>query len=285
MTGRPSLPPTDGPLADVTALHLDKDREKSQQEYEIIRDAFMRLLEHWDNSAESLEILTDIITRRSASLIERVLDGLSLDFDRALVLLRNHNDFTTHTEREQRDILVAAIDNLVDFAAAGQYTLLRELPEQPDGNRYDEYEDICRRYNLTWAMQENEDVHYAAVMAAWWITVSSDTMLTFMTQGDERVRPWHEALEGVSYPKREFPSELIPPIEYACRCYLVAEGFGSVVGALPEGKPSFAVHPVFRESLCTGGRIFSGEHPYFRHPLPPPIQKIVRTIKQKFYLL
>ncbi|WP_418915407.1 hypothetical protein [Alistipes indistinctus] len=202
----------------MAALHLDKDREKSQQEYEIIRDAFVRLLDRWDNSAESMEILTDIIIHRSAFLVERAITGLSLDFEEALALLRNHNDFTTDTQRKQRDILLAAIDNLVDFAAA------------------------------------------------------------------ERVRPWHEALEGVSYPKREFPSELIPPIEYACRCYLVADGFGSVVGALPESKPSFAVHPVFRESLCTGGRIFSGEHPYFQRPLPPQIQKIVRNIKQKFYL-
>lgn len=268
----------------MVALHLDKEREKSRQQYEIIRDAFVRLLDSWDNSAESLEALTDIITHRSAFLVERVIAGMSLDFEEALALLRNHNDFTTSTQRQQRDILLAAIDNLVDFAAAEQYAMLRELPEELDESRYDEYEDICRRYNLIWAAQENEDALYAAAMAAWWITVSSDTMLTFMTQGDERVRPWHEALEGVSYPKSRFPSELIPPIEYACRCYLVDDGFGSVVGSLPEGKTTYEVHPVFRESLCTGGRIFSGEHPYFRHPLPPQIKEIVRNIKQKFYL-
>lgn len=263
---------------------MDKDREKSRQQYEIIRDAFVRLLDQWDNSAESLETLTDIIMHRAAFLIERVIEGMSLDFEEALALLRNHNDFTTDAQRQQRDILLAAIDNMVDFAAAGQYTMLRELPEELDESRYDEYEDICRRYNLTWAAQENEDVFYAAAMAAWWITVAEQTVLTFMTQGDERVRPWHEALEGVSYPKNAFPSELIPPIEYACRCYLVADGYGAVVGALPKGATAFEVHPVFRESLCKGGRIFSLEHPYFRHPLPPQIQKIVRNIKQKFYL-
>ena len=268
----------------MAAINPYSDREKSNREYEIIRAAFLKLLDRWDDSAENLETLTDIITNRSAFLIERVLSGMSLDFDEALTLLRNHNEFTTNTQRQQRDILVAAIDNLVDFAAAQQYSMLRELPDDPEESRYDEYEDVCRRYNLTWAAQENEDVFYAATMAAWWITVASDTMLTYMTQGDERVRPWHEALEGISYPKSQFPAELIPPIEYACRCYLVADGMGSVMGALPRQHAPLAVHPVFRESLCTGGRIFSDEHPYFSDPLPPKIQKIVKSIKQKFYL-
>lgn len=244
----------------------------------------MRLLDRWDNSAESLEIITDIITHRAAFLVERAIAGMSLDFEEALALLRNHNDFTTDAQRQQRDTLLAAIDNLVDFAAAQQCAMLRELPDVLDPNCYDEYEDTCRRFNLTWATQENEDVFYAATMAAWWITVSSDTMLTFMTQGDERVRPWHEALEGVSYPKNRFPAELIPPIEYGCRCFLVDDGLGAVTGSLATSPSSPAVHPVFRESLCTGGRIFSGEHPYFRYPLPPQIGKVVRNIKHKFFV-
>lgn len=269
----------------MVAIKLSYDREKSRREYEVILKAFLELLDRWNNSAESLEALTDIITNRAAFLIERVITGMSLDFDEALTILRNHNDFTSDTQRQQRDILVAAIDNLVDFAAAEQYAMLQELPKRPDESHYDQYECICKHYNLTWAAQENEDVLYAATMAAWWITVSSDAMLTYMTQGDERVRPWHAALEGVSYPKSEFPAELIPPIEYACRCYLVAEGIGAVAGSLPMSKTAPSVHPVFRESLCKGGRIFSDKHPYFRYPLPSHIQKIARDIKQKFFLL
>lgn len=284
MTGQLSLPPAQGPFSDVAALHDTTDREKSEQEYRIILVAFRRLLDCWGDSAANTEILADIIAHRSASLIERVLEGLSLNFEQALELLRNHNDFTSRIEREQRDILVAAIDNLVDFAAAEEYSMMCELPKEIDDSCYEEYEEICRRYNQSWATQENDDVRYASMMAAWWITLSEDTLLTYMTQGDERVRPWHEALEGVSYPKSRFPAELIPPIEYACRCYLVADSIGAVVGSLasPEYTPS--VHPVFRESLCKGGRIFSEEHPYFRLSLPPQLRKIVRDIKHKFYV-
>ena len=52
--------------------------------------------------------------------------------DRALEILKNHNSFTTERERQQRDILIAAIDNLVDFAAAEEYAMLGELPETAD---------------------------------------------------------------------------------------------------------------------------------------------------------
>lgn len=179
---------------------------------------------------------------------------------------------------------MAAIENLVEFAAYEEYAMIGELPEEPDDSDLEDYCGIFERYNLTRAAQENEDVLYCAMMAAWWITVSSDTMLTFMTQGDERVRPWHEALEGLSYPKSLFPPELIPPIEYHCRCYLVAEGFGDIAGSLPEGKNPPRVHPVFRESLCTGGRIFSREHPYFKHTLPPELQAVIQDIKHKFHI-
>jgi len=43
------------------------------------------------------------------------------------------------------------------------------------------------------------------------------------------------------------------------------------------------VHPVFKESLATGGRIFSDEHPYFKNPLPPQLQKVKEKIKQRFF--
>jgi len=264
-------------------MHSERT-ERDRREYGIILAAFLRLLDRWDNGAESLEIIADIITHRSAFLIERVLEGMRLDFDEALSLLRGHNDFTTAADRGKRDIVVAAIDNLVDFAAAEQYAMLMELPEEPDDARYADYERVCERYNLVWATQANGDVLHAARMAAWWLTLAPEAVLTFMTQGDEKVRPWHEELEGLSYPKSLFPAELIPPIEYNCRCYLVADGYGAVVGALPRSTRTPRVNPVFRESLCTGGRIFSGDHPYFSRPLPPKLQRVVRDIKRKLFL-
>ena len=103
--------------------------------------------------------------------------------DRALEILKNHNSFTTERERQQRDILIAAIDNLVDFAAAEEYSMLGELPETADEQDMEAHEKICRRYNLVHAEEENNQVFFAASMAAWWMAVDMDTVLTYMTQG------------------------------------------------------------------------------------------------------
>lgn len=209
--------------------------------------------------------------------------GLALDFDEALSILRNHNNFTTERERQQHEILVAAIDNLIDFAASEEITMISELPEEVDEECLLDYETICEQYNLTYAEAENEQVLFAAKMAAWWMAVNAESVITYMTQGDERVRPWHLSLEGVSYRKSEFPAELIPPIEWGCRCYLIANGFAAVRASLSIDKCRSMVDPVFRESLATGGRIFTDAHRYFDVPLPEFAQKIVKRLKSKFY--
>ena len=196
----------------------------TEKEYRVIFEAFRRFILHYENSAERLDIMEDIITLRASFLIDRALTGLRIDLDHALEILRNHNDFTTERERLQRDILIAAIDNLVDFAAAEEYAMFKDMPE----------------------------------------TV------------DER--------DMEAYGKSEFPPELIPPIEWGCRCYLVADGFAAVRAALPVPENCRKrIDPVFWESLATGGRIFSRAHRYFDMPLPEHMTKIVKRIKEKFH--
>lgn len=262
------------------------EKDANRQEYEIIRTAFIRWVLDAKTSAESLEILEDIITLRASFLVDRALKGLRIDVDRALDILRNYNDFTTQREREQRDILIAAVDNLVDFAVAQEFAMIHELPEDLNNEDIEEYETVCERYNLTYAAEENSTVLFAAMIANWWLSIDANTIITFMTQADERVRPWHEALEGLSYRKQEFPPELVPPIEWGCRCFLVADGFGSVYGAA-SSRPKHhqpQVNPVFSESLATRGRIFTDAHPYFRHKLSDKLLNIGKHIKQKFGL-
>lgn len=230
-------------------------------------------------------MLEEIITLRAAFLIDRALAGLRLDLDEALDILRNFNGLVTRKEQLQREILVAAVENLIDFAVHEEYAMMKELPEHPGEADRESCEDICEKYNRIYAGSENEQVLFAASIAAWWLSVDENAMVTYMTQGDERVRAWHLSLEGLSYPKREFPAELIPPIEWGCRCFLVSDGLASVhAEAKAKKHPTLHTDPVFRESLAVGGKIFSSAHRYFREELPSGLKEVARGLKEKFGL-
>ena len=269
----------------VSAARVEMEEDGTKDEYLMVLTAFRRLMDSLEDSAESWRVMEEIIMLRTASLYSRVLEGLHMDFDRALGLLRNHNEFTTLQEKEQRDILVAAIENLVEFAAAEEYAMMTGVLEQSENEEPEDYEGICEKYNLTYADTENEQVLYAAGIAGWWINQSSGTLITYMTQGDERVRDTHLALEGLTYPKGSFPSELIPPIEWGCRCYLVADDSRAHVYASAASQSGYIkkMNPVFSGSLATKGKIFSDAHPYFTSGFRENsrIQTIVKRLKNK----
>lgn len=227
----------------------------------------------------------DIITLRASFLIDRVLTGMRMDFDRALDMLKNHNDFTTERQKQERNMLVAAIDNLVDFAAAQQIQLFSELPKTTYREDTEQHEAVFEKYNLQYATEENLDIQYAAQIAAWWLSIPKSTYVTFMTQGDERVRPWHLSNEGLTFLKQDFPPELIPPIEWGCRCFLISNGFSSIHASAMKGNNTKNVNPIFCESLATGGKIFSSAHPYFKNQPGKEVDSIVNRIKQKMFVL
>lgn len=273
------------PLPDIQNVSAARELkgDGAKEEYPLILAAFRGLMDSLEDSAESWHIMEDIIMLRTASLYSRVLEGLKMDFDRALELLRNHNDFTTLQEKEERDILVAAIDNLVEFAAAEEYAMMNDVRGHSIDEGFEDYEGICEKYNQTYAETENEQVSLAAGIAGWWINQSSDTLITYMTQGDERVRDTHLALEGLAFTKGNFPPDLIPPIEWGCRCYLLSDSNETSISATLKSDYRKKINPVFAESLAMKGRIFSGAHPYFTDGFRrnTRLQTIIKRIKDK----
>ena len=267
----------------IEAEPEEKRKERMKKEYLLILTAFRHLVNSLEDSAEAWQVMEEIITLRTASLYSCILEGLKLDFDRALELLRNHNDFITIQEKEQRDILIAAIDNLVDFAAAEQFAMMNDVRKVAAGTGNKDYEKICEKYNLTYAETENEEALYAAGIAGWWLNQSSEALITYMTQGDERVRESHQVLEGLTFPKNAFPAGLIPPIDWRCRCYLLSDGNEAYVQASIKTDHLKKVNPVFRESLAKKGRIFSESHPYFTSAFRKnrKIQTIIQKLKDK----
>lgn len=236
---------------------------------------------------------------RADIAIRRALSGFGIDFEEALQLIRNA-DGLDNEQIAQRNIILSAVDNMVDFAVAEEYQMAddmaeldyeeelteEEIEEMEDEDWFDFYLPIFSKFHDLYMRTENMDIEYSMIVAAYWLTLKENTILMYMTQGDERVRPWHLQYEGFTAPKSSFPAWLIPPIEHQCRCYLV-EDTSSVLASIKASSnhemPDW-FNRTFKESVALGGRIFSDEHPYFqvdeRHV--GRLNAIAKRIKSKY---
>lgn len=273
----------------------DEDKKK---EFDALLALFENFLQTIDDSYESWEVLEELMALRADFLLHHAMQGFGITWEDMLDLLEKDALSLSEFEREQVFIIRAAIDNLIDFAVVEEYQLAEDVEEamEEDEERMDENElrdlllSINRRYNYTYADVENSDVMFAMSIAASWITIRDNAYLMYMTQGDERVRPWHLEHEGFTALKSSFPQWLIPPIEHQCRCYLIEVDapyakIGDVenkVVKIPEMPEGF--NRTFKESVAKGGRIFSDEHPYFQIETSDyeRLHEIAERIKSKY---
>ena len=274
----------------------EENKERDEKEYLALLAIFERFVGSDADEDGRLEAVEELMALRASHIIGHALDGFSITLEEALELLRN-TDGLSELDAARRDIVVAAVDNLIDFAVAEEYQMLSELPDFDDENDGDEDEHegltdndiyaIFDRYNKRYAYVENKDAEYAMIVAAGLVAVKPTTILTYMTQGDERVRPWHLQYEGVSAPKASFPAWLIPPIEHMCRCFLIEDTISNSVQAASKNKLEMPewFNPTFKESVALGGRIFSDEHPYFQidEEHNKTLQSISKRIKSKYF--
>lgn len=254
----------------------------------------------------------DLARLRTQLAITHAFDGFNIEQDMALTLIRNlKDDNLTELDKETRKRLVAAIDNLIEFSVCEEYHLMQDIySEVPDFDFDDEIYDfpddeedydedderligLCLKYNKIWAGVENMDIEYAMGIAYAWIHYARTQYLTYMTQNDDRVRPWHYALQGFTAKRDEFPAWMIPPIEWGCRCFLEDHEGNSVensspvhdVKALKIPKKPKQLDDVFSESVATCGRIFGKSHKYFQvgDKDKPILKEFVERIKSEYY--
>lgn len=278
----------------------EEQKARHDSEYQSLLALFVSLLSSLssDSKEDALFALSEL---RTEFAFNYVLDGLGIDFDEAIMLLQNVDDpNATQSDKAKRDRLVAAIRNLIDFSVCEEYQLYDEVSDLiGDGDidvNSDEYEELlalCEKYNDNYAAVENSDIQYAGVMAALWLKMSANDYLVYWTQNDMKVRPWHMALQGYAAPRDEFPSWMIPPIEYNCRCFLESLEIGSVAGQLKNvigsaktvEKPK-QLNDVYSESLAKCGRIFGPSHNYFivKESDKEMLQGFVKRLREKYYV-
>lgn len=245
-------------------------------QYQTILEAFEKVLDLTKGSEHDIQYIVAVLASvRMERLMHIVSDELFLSYDYMIEILRKNiykgaDELKDHTAL----VVISAMENLLDFAICQEYKMMSEIEDlynedDEDDIQVDEDDvmDVFFKYNGLWATIEDNTVMQSAAIANMWGNLSSNSIMQFTTQRDERVRYSHSALDGYKAPKNDFPSELIPPIDYNCRCFLVNSGDGNF-----DRDESYVelerdliskTNSVFAGSLATYGAIFGKSHSYF----------------------
>lgn len=277
----------------------DEEKAQHESEYKALLALFIAMLKSLNDSTRE-EALYALAELRAELAINHAFKGMNLDVDEALMLLKNMDDDNlTQHDKDVRDRVIAAVNNLIDFAVCEEYQLYQEVLEEYgdseidfNSEEYEELEALCEKYNDTYAAIENSDIEYAMGIAARWISIGSRDYVVYWTQNDAKVRPWHMELQGYAAPRDEFPSWMIPPIEWHCRCFLEVldvkaqnNDIKRVKGSASKIQKPKELSDVFSESVATCGRIFGPSHPYFQvqEKDKEMLQEFVSRIKEHYY--
>ena len=266
-------------------------QEKSKKNYLKLLSVLQSFLEDFFDNPYSYITQYELMQGRALDVLNFAFSGYGLNLEYVVNRIKEQNiSYLSPDEMAERMMTLNVIDNLINFSVCEEYHALNQI--RIASNSYDEYGDdfedeaegIFEMFNYRFSTTENSDVYYAMAVASEWNGFDSLTSLTYTTQGDERVRDSHRALEGLTYLKRDFPEALIPPIDFRCRCYLVESSDNLASKNNPDDaydRINNAVNPIFATTAAKSGRIFGIDHPYFQvHPKHyDELKNVVSVIK------
>lgn len=279
----------------------EEQQAEHDSDYQSLVALFIQLLKSLrnENKDEALYALSEL---RTEIAFKHVVKGLGIEVDNAIQLLKNSEDENlTQQEKDLIDRLTAAILNLIDFSVCEEYQLYDEVLDMVgdtdidfNSDEYDELLAVCKKYNDQYSAIENSDIEYAGIVAAMWMKMSATDYAVYWTQNDTKVRPWHMALQGYAAPRDEFPSWMIPPIEYNCRCFLeilevprADAKLSQIKGSAKDLVKPKQLNSVYSESLAKCGRIFGSTHSYFsvKEEDTGMLMGFVSRLREKYYVL
>lgn len=249
-------------------------------------------------------------------------EGVSDAFDRAADTVYNQGGFNADdmTNDAARQLLTATANTIkqgvdshlpVDVPPTLRYALennafifsglktfhaLREVGlsmVNDDGSikSFDEFKadvkQINQRYNENYLYAEYKHAVGTSQMAAKWVDIEADGDrydLQYRTAGDNKVRPDHAALDGITLPPSDpFWSKYYPPNGWGCRCTAVQVR----VGKYPRSNPADAMQAgdvatdeakqkMFRYNAGKTLNLFPPKHPYYK--ASPEAKAVVQQV-------
>ena len=118
------------------------DTDRQEAEYQELLAIFMQLARAIKTNNGQWESLEELMEARANIAIKHALDGFGITLEEAAKLIEKRDDLTDE-QLVNRNIVIAAIDNLIDFSVAAEYQMAHDLP---DIEEYDDEAEMIKRY-------------------------------------------------------------------------------------------------------------------------------------------
>ena len=175
-------------------------------------------------------------------------------------------------------------NNAFIFSGLKTFHALREVGlsmVKDDGSikSFEEFKDdvkqINSKYNTNYLYAEYKHAVGTSQMAAKWVDIEADGDrydLQYRTAGDDKVRPDHAALNGITLPPSDpFWSKYYPPNGWGCRCTAVQVRVGKYQRSNPadamqagDTATEEAKQKMFRYNSGKTMQLFPPKHPYYK---------------------
>jgi SPP1 gp7 family putative phage head morphogenesis protein len=173
-------------------------------------------------------------------------------------------------------------ENIYRFSAAKTFQEVYEIQQEvfdDEGFKIgfsefkEQAETIWNEFNEDWLKTEMNTAFSQAQSAEQWqeFEAQKETLpyLTLRTVGDDRVREYHQALDGICLPVDDpFWDENTPPLEWNCRCIVISgdEDNTTPQSEVKERLDKVDINDEFRFNPGKEHIAFSSAHPYFDVP-------------------
>ena len=163
-------------------------------------------------------------------------------------------------------------ESLLSFTEAKQTQQIKEMSQFLGLDQEDfmiEGGKVFNKFNSQYLSAEYETTINASKSGARWVEFEknkvSKPMLTYRTQRDNRVRPEHRILEGITRPVDDpFWDLYYPPNGWNCRCYTVSSSSAVLTTDIPINEISSEIPDLFKFNPGKTGFVFSPSHPYYK---------------------
>lgn len=236
----------------------------------------------YDGTITQGQIDPEMTSLVAEKLRDAVIEGFGKDLDQT--------DYNTADYKK----LAAMENNVFQFSGAKNYQMLEAMRNEmfnPDGTirPYNDFKNralgVVGPYNGNWLHTEYNTAVASAQMAAKWVEFEKNKKyvpyLQYTTAHDNRVRPSHEAIDGViRHIDDAFWDLYYPPNGWNCRCDVIAAPGGRET---PLDKIIYPddVPPMFQTNFAKYGYVFPKGHPYYIG-LPETVkQKAIRVLTKR----